>query len=305
MFHLRPATHDDERAVLHVLAARDAHDLGQTDFTRDLLLGQWRTAEFDPGADAVVAEDDDVLVGFGAVFTPGALAFVDPEHEDQGIGTALLAWVQTRARELGRETHRQPVAQRNASGHALLQRAGYRQVRTVLRMERVLRTPPPVPRAPDGITLHELDVIRDAEALHAADRAAFAENPDYEPESLEAFREEHLGSRELDPGLSRVARRGPAVAGFTLCRRAEPSTGYIDLLAVEERERRRGLGTVLLLTAFASFARAGLHDAQLEVASDNPRALRLYERAGMTARDGLDVFEKPARRAPLGDRRVK
>ncbi len=300
MFELRPAARDDEAALLRVLAARDEHDFGLTDYTRDLLLGQWRMAEFDPGADAIVAEDDDVLVGFGAVFTPGSLAFVDPGHEGRGIGTALLAWVEARARELGRETHRQPVAHRNLSGQALLQGAGYRQVRAVLRMERAIRGPLPVPPAPGGISLHELDVARDAEALHAADRAAFADNPDYEPESLEAFRHEHLENRELDPGLSRVARRGASVAGFTLCRRADPRTGYIDLLAVEEGERGRGLGTVLLLTAFASFAHAGLHDARLEVASDNPGALRLYERVGMTPRDRLDVFEKPERRRGSG-----
>jgi ribosomal protein S18 acetylase RimI-like enzyme len=90
-----------------------------------------------------------------------------------------------------------------------------------------------------------------------------------------------------------VARRGSTIAGFTICRRSGPDTGYVDLLAVDERERARGLGTLLLLRAFAAFARAGLREAQLETASDNPRALRLYERAGMSVRHRVDVFEKP------------
>jgi ribosomal protein S18 acetylase RimI-like enzyme len=49
---------------------------------------------------------------------------------------------------------------------------------------------------------------------------------------------------------------------------------------------------VLLRTAFAAFAEAGLREAQLGVASDNPGALTLYERLGMAIRHRADVFEK-------------
>ncbi len=293
MVALRPSSRDDEDAVLRVLACRDRRDLGGAGFIEEMLVNQWRVEGFDPAADGMVAEDHGAVAGYGAVFTPGALAFVDPEREGQGIGSALLAWLEARARELGHDTHRQPVARDNATGHALLRGAGYHQVRTVARMARALRAPPTVPPVPAGITLHEPDLRRDAEALHAADAAAFAGNPDYQPHTFERFRDEHLETPGLDPRLSRIARRGDAVAGFMLCRRSAPDTGFIDILAVDERERGRGLGTVLLLTAFASFAQAGLHHAELEVASDNPRALRLYERAGMSPRGGVDVFEKP------------
>jgi mycothiol synthase len=305
VFRLRPSSRSDDQAVLLVLASREARDAGEAHVIRGMLLDQWRLSEFDPGADAVVAEEAGTVVGYGAVFTPGALALVDRRHEGQGIGSALLAWLEARARELGQETHRQPVPGDNAAGHALLAAAGYTQVRTVVQMARALRAPPDVPPPPAGIALHELDARCDAEALHAADAAAFAANPDYQPPSLGAFREEHLETPELDPQLSRVARRGETVAGFTLCRRSDPDIGYIDLLAVDERERGRGLGTVLLLSAFASFADAGLREAQLEVASDNARGLRLYERAGMSARAGVDVFEKPEPHRDLRTRRVK
>jgi mycothiol synthase len=293
VFRLRPANRDDDDAVLLVLGSRELRDLGGACFIRGMLLNQWRVKEFDPAATAVVAQDDRTVVGYGAVFTPGALAFVDPAHEGQGVGSGLLAWLEARARELGHDTHRQPVARDDASGRALLERAGYHQVRAVARMARALEVPSTVPPPPNGITLREVDIRRDAEALHAADAAAFAANADYQPHTLERFREEHLETPGLDPKLSRVARRDDAVAGFTLCRRSAPDVGYIDLLAVEERERGRGLGTVLLLTAFASFANAGLREAELEVASDNPRALRLYERGGMAPRGWVDVFEKP------------
>jgi hypothetical protein len=43
------------------------------------------------------------------------------------------------------------------------------------------------------------------------------------------------------------------------------------------------------------FASAGLREAQLGVASDNPRALRLYERVGMSARFRVDTYQRPVR----------
>jgi ribosomal protein S18 acetylase RimI-like enzyme len=79
-----------------------------------------------------------------------------------------------------------------------------------------------------------------------------------------------------------------------LCRRwAGEGVGFVDLLGVDPNERGRGLGSTLLRCAFASFAAAGLREAQLGVASDNPGALALYERVGMAPRHRADVFEKP------------
>ena len=48
----------------------------------------------------------------------------------------------------------------------------------------------------------------------------------------------------------------------------------------------------MLETAFAGFAAAGLREAQLGVASDNPDALRLYERQGMAKRFRYDTYER-------------
>lgn len=41
------------------------------------------------------------------------------------------------------------------------------------------------------------------------------------------------------------------------------------------------------------FAAAGLMEAQLGVASDNPNALRLYERVGMSPRLRFYTYERP------------
>lgn len=293
MLALRPSGRDDDDEVLRVLAARETRDFGVADFIRGFLLERWREQRFDPEADAVVAHDGDVVVGYAGLFEQGALVFVDPGYERQGVGSRLREWAEATAVERRRSHHRQVIAHANANGHALLAAAGYQHVRSVIQMAKSTEAAAPAPPPPSGITLSEPDLPADARALHLADTASFAGNADYQPASFVSFEQEHLRSPYFDPALSRVARRGDAIAGFTLCRRNPEGSGYVDLLAVDPSERGRGLGTSLLLTAFEAFARAGLREAWLDVASDNPRGLRLYHRAGMSERLRVDVYEKP------------
>lgn len=285
---LRAPTPEDAEAVLALIVARDVADYGAPDYTLADLRDEWAASELDLASDAVVVEQDGVLVGYAIVRGAGAHVVVAPEHEGRGIGTQLLRWAEARGRR------RQWVAERNAAGRALLAQAGYEPVRHYWRMELPLAAPASAPPPPDGIELRALRPEADAEALHAISEAAFSANPDYEPESLTTFREEHLQAHDLAPDLSLVAERDGRPVGFLLARRWEEGDGYVDLLAVHPDASGRGLGEALLRTAFAGFAGAGLRSAQLGVASDNPRALRLYERAGMTQRFRVDVVEKSA-----------
>jgi mycothiol synthase len=281
--------------VLRVLEARDMADLGAPDFTLEDLLDQWRTNSFNLGTDAVLAVDaDGTVIGYATFWGPGIFAAVDPQREGEGVGTALLAWTERRARKEGNATHRQWVAGRNARARELLDGAGYAHVRSYWRLARELDPGLRAPDGPPGLTIASVQLEDDARPLHAAWETAFSGNDDHEPEDFSAFRARHLAAHDFDPDLSSVARRAGRVVGFVLCRRwTDQGAGFVDLLGVDPHERGRGLGTTLLRRAFARFAQAGLPEAQLGVASDNPRALELYERLGMTVRHRADVFEKP------------
>jgi hypothetical protein len=115
-----------------------------------------------------------------------------------------------------------------------------------------------VPAPPDEVALDSLEVSRDAGALHEADARMFAGNADYQAESFETFRDEHLAGDDLVPELSLVARSGGRVVGFTLCRATGRGVGVVDLLAV-----------------------------------DNPPALALYAAVSMRVAQRTHVFEKP------------
>lgn len=276
-----------------MLAARDRVDLGATDHQLGALLDSWRAPGVDLAQDARVAQIGRDVVAYGIVRRAGSMAVVAPEREGAGVGTRLLAWAEGRERQRGHHTHRQWIAAANASGRALLQSAGYTRARSYLRMARRLDAPPSAAGRLPGVSIRSLDVAADAVALHALDAASFAGAPDYDPQSLEEFSAEHLRASDLDPELSWVAERGPDVVGFLLGHRWRQSgVGFVDLLAVHPEHRRLGIGMALLGAAFAGFAVDGLSEAQLGVASDNPRALRLYERAGMAPRFRFDTYER-------------
>ncbi|MDQ6821556.1 MAG: GNAT family N-acetyltransferase [Actinomycetota bacterium] len=299
----RAPAQEDAPAVLAVLDARDRADLGVVDSTLEDLLEEWQASEFDLGSNALVVEaDGGRIVAYASVHSHGSIAIVPPEDEGQGIGARMLEWVESRERAIGRD-HRQWVAASNTRGQELLRAAGYLPVRSYSRMVRELDGTEPAETPAGGFDLRALDVDRDAVALHALDAAAFASAPDYREESLTAFTEEHLHGESVDPELSLVAHRGEHIAGFLLARRGRDEGMYfVDLLAVHPDHQRRGLGSAILRMAFARFAAAGLREAHLQVASDNPRALSIYERAGMSIRWRFDVYERPARARPAARR---
>ncbi len=295
MIELRRPRADELPAVLAALEARDVADARDPDILREYMHEQWHAARWPDSDDAVVAPHGEQVAGFAVALRFGGHVCVDPSFEGRGIGSALLQWLLERERALGRTCHRQRTAHGNERAAALLTAAGYRMARINWQMVHDLRgLPAGLPAPPAGITLHPLHPDRDAVALHAADESAFAENTDYVPETLEEFRAEHLRVRNLDREASVVARSGEVIAGYAVCEHLPGGIGYVDLLAVVPGQRRRGLGRLLILHALGSFARAGRRDGRLEVASDNPVAMRLYEHAGMRAHSGATIWEKPA-----------
>jgi mycothiol synthase len=292
---LRPPRQSDAPAILAVLAARDTADLGAPDYTLEDVLDEWNEVSFDAEADARVCETEHgEIVAYAAVRRPATQVSVAPDHEGQGIGTLLLGWAERRELELGWERHRHAIAAGNTRAETLLSMSGYARCRSHWRMARRLGDGAHQPAAPAGVRLRALQTGTDAEPLYALNAASFAGSEDEQPASLAAFSARHLQPHDLDPKLSCVALRSERVVGFLQARRwQEQSVGYVALLAVDPEEQGSGLGTALLQRALARFETAGLAEAQLSVAGDNPRALALYERVGMRPRFRLDVYERP------------
>ena len=77
------------------------------------------------------------------------------------------------------------------------------------------------------------------------------------------------------------------------CTRKRFDMGWVNALGVRTSRRRRGLGELLLRTAFAEFARRGETRVGLGVDTENETgATRLYERVGMRVAFRTNVFRK-------------
>lgn len=290
---LRPPTPSDLDDVLEVIVACDVADVGEPDFTREDLEHEWTRPGFSLADDSRLAELDGEIVGMAAFRDRGVWVCVHPERQGRGAGTALREWAEARAPELGHIVHRQFVAEGNAAARAMLEGAGYRRVRSYwwLRMS-LDKAAPPEPAWPDGIAVRTVDPVADAAGLHAVSEAAFASVPDYQPERLDEFAREHLGAPATARDLSPVAERDGRIAGFALSERRRAGFGHVALLAVAPDEAGRGVGRALLAEALRRFAAEGLSGAEIDVAGDNPRALRLYESVGFQSLHRTDAYER-------------
>jgi mycothiol synthase len=289
---LRAPAPEDAEAVAKLVIAGDVADIGEPDYTLEDLHDEWAAKGFELAADAVLADDDGRAVGYAAFRGSAVLVTVDPGRTGEGIGTKLRAWAEARARARGLAQLRQYSGHRNVPAREHLEAAGYEQERSHWRMELDLEGDESPPPEPKGIAIRPLDRAADAHGIYEVNDAAFARNADYEPETRERFLEQHFDAHDLDPRLSLVAARDGRIVGFALVRRHDAGVAFVDVLAVHPDEAGRGLGGTLLRTAFATAARAGVRRGQLGVASDNPNAIRLYARVGMTQRWRVQSYSK-------------
>jgi mycothiol synthase len=291
---MRPPAEADAEAIAKLLIADDIESIGEPDYTLADLKDEWAAEEFELESDAVVVEDGGRIAGYAAFRGHEVVLAVDPGRLGEGIGTALRSWAEPRAREKGHASLRQYAGDRNAAARAHLTAAGYERERSYWRMELELEGSETPPEPPKGFSIRPLDLAADLHGLYVASEAAFSANADYEPETEAHFRDEHVRGHNVRTELSLVAQADgvTGLAGFALVRDHGHGIAYVDLLAVHPDSAGRGLGSALLRTAFAGAARAGYRSGRLGVASDNPNAIRLYARAGMTQRWRVDSYSK-------------
>lgn len=295
---VRAPTWDDLGEVARLVAVCDETDLGRVDMTLDELRRDWRSPGSELERDAWLVELGDQLVGYAWLWgrespQPKSFGFVHPDVRGKGVGSELLRRMESRARELGAGMIAHYAVGEPAA--ELLERQGYRAASRFYRMALDLDAPPVVHALPAGIAVRTFEPGRDDRPLHAALTEAFADEPDFEAESFEHWRERRVADPSVDPKLWLLANDGDSIAGFAL---ASLSTegGFLDALGVRSPWRRRGLGLALLTRTFADAYGRGARRVALGVAADNPTgAPRLYEQAGMSVAFVVDRYEKTLR----------
>lgn len=303
----RSPTLDDAAAVTELVIACDIAEYGAPDFELDDLLTDWRMPGFDLAEDARLMTADGRIVAYAAlVRSDYADVYVHPDFRGRGIGTELRAWTEQRAAECAPAgasvLFGQVVSSVDEPAGALLERAGYRPVRTYWRMVAPLDSEPPPPEWPEGVRVRTFDRERDDRAVHALVQEAFDDNERHVPSSFEEWEAYMIDREAFEPGLWFVAEADGGIVGAVLCPNYEDE-GWVRQLAVARAWRRRGLGAALLRQALGEFYRRGRREAGLVVDSWNRTGAReLYEREGMHVAREHTRFEKEIPSSAIGER---
>jgi ribosomal protein S18 acetylase RimI-like enzyme len=313
---VRPPTLEDIPAILEVVHASDIAVVGHPDFTADEVLEILQAPNHDPRYDSWVALDaGGRIVGWAYIDNPLGRPreiFDVYEHPDHGrpAQAVLLDHVLARIVERAAAAGVSSVVARGGAiaGEddyvALLRAAGFAFVKRYARMRRELTGPLPAPTVPAGVVVRTVRPDDDAEmrAFHTVLDVSFRDTLDHEPSTYEAYRArlaalpridwDEWFVAELDDGAG-TAGGGIVAILQSSAQSPDEDEGWVSNLGVRREFRGRGLGRLLLLTAFHAYAAKGRRAAGLGVDLTNPTgAYGLYESVGMHPVYEADIYER-------------
>lgn len=276
----RPLALTDARAVVEVMAAQEAHDVGHVEIEEADIVADWQRPSYDVGAHTVGVLDGDRLVAYAELMGGDrGDAAVHPDHRGRGIGTALARWMQDRAREAGVPEIGMPVP-RGSDGDRLLAALGYHVRWESWELQLPDGAAIPERPLPSGYALREA-TSGDHETCWQVVEDAFLEWSDRDRTPFEDFVAVVVGRPGFAPwNLRVVTSPGGEVVGVIHVVLTGDAEGYVPRLATRRDHRGRGLAQAMLVDAFAAAREHGATRSGLSTDS-RTGALGLYEKVGM------------------------
>ncbi len=254
------------------------------------VLDWWQRVD---GGRTGVVDERGRLVGAATLRRRGncylADNYVHPDATGLGAGSLLLEWGERRAAEAGLAAIRASAPATDPLGKALLERRGFRYIRSFYRMTVDLDEQPPAPTWPHGFRF-ALEP-NEEQLIFEALEEAFADHWGYEPRTAAEWLAQN---GPLATRLCYLVRTGDGtVAAAQICDEEWFGTAWVAILGVRPAWRRHGLGEALLRQAFRDLYARGRRRIALGVDAENTTgATRLYERVGMQVESQDDAYEK-------------
>ncbi|KIE24399.1 acetyltransferase [Streptomyces sp. MUSC 125] len=291
-YRSRPATAADAGAVHRLIAECEHQRHGRA------LTGIDRVAE-DLGLTDAEPDPDTVLVtgpkgqpaGWGWVKGRRASIRVHPGHLGRGLGSALLAWSEARARQQGTDRLSQSVSDGDHPARALLQAGGYFPLVTEWLLEIAMPVEPEVPKPPAGITMRPFRAGDEQEAYQVTEDAF--DEWQRRRKTFAQWARLTVENTAFEPAASPLALAGDQMVGVVLSSDVPDSDeGYVERVAVRRDHRGRGIARLLLQETFRTFYQQGKRTCTLWTHTATG-ALPLYQQIGMTVRHSTTVYSKP------------
>ncbi len=276
-----------------------------------------RPVNMDPAKDVLIAEVDGTPVGFAEVHWRITAenerlywqsGYVKPDWTHKGIGQALLAFTEGRAREHAAvNPHNGPsylrgVGEDTAHGkNALFEQNQYPIVRYFCFMQRKDLNDLQVAQLPKGLE------FRPAERAHMrqiwdAKEESFLDHWGYAPKTEDDYltwlenpdNKLHLWQVVWDKSKNEVA----AVSLNEIMEHDNVlynfKRGWVSFLGVRRPHRKMGVASAMLWNGMQTLRDQGMTEAVLGVDAENPHnALRLYEGVGFKVINKDALYQKP------------
>jgi ribosomal protein S18 acetylase RimI-like enzyme len=265
---------------------------------------------------ACIAPDGNLAAIAFFLTRPGEaeyLAMIDGhvhvDHRRKGLGSYILGWLESRAREDYENIDLDvPMVIRTSCADHLQDRIdlfeanGFEASRYSYKMQRDLHLPITEKSLPSSLQLKgwtkELD-----QSMMAAFNEAFQEQwgvPEMDEQLWEQF---FTGVPQFRPDLTYLAMDGETIVGFCLNwvdqaknEQTGIQEGFIEAVGVIPEWRGKGVASALLGQSMREFLAAGMERAALDVDTQNPTgALGLYEKLGFEAVRRTITFTKVIR----------
>jgi len=275
----RGARLDDARRVADLVEAADLVDIGEKMFDVSDIETDWSSADLDLDHDVLLVERDGELVAWAQVQGDRADADVHPEHRRGGIGRALVAWTEDRARRTGQSKVGQTKIDSLTDARRLFEARGYQPGwdSWILRLPEGAEMT--TPELPPGITIRPARPEEDHDVYLVVENA-FNEWENRTPRTYEQWRSRVVERPDFDRSLLLVAAtdEGPVGVCFGI---HYPDEGWADQVAVVREFRGRGLARSMLAALFGELRARG--EQQMGLNTDSRTgALGLYLELGMT-----------------------
>jgi mycothiol synthase len=295
-------------------ASLDADKADRTTTLEDITNDYAHLVNCDPDRDMIFAEVYGQTIGYlrglwweevEAGLQYSHIGFLVPGWRRKGIGTAMLAWMENRLREVAAEHaaeyFRAGVFQSEVGTSKLLERSGYSPIRYFYEMVRPnLEDIPDLP-LPDGLVLQAATpehyrTIWETGGEISRDHWGYSE-------PTEEYYQSWLNNKsQFQPHLWQVAwdKSTNQVAGLvlTFIDRAENEKyqrkrGYTEQIGVCRAWRKQGVARALIARSLQAQKAEGMTESALGVDSENlSGATRLYEQCGFLVTKRHTVYSK-------------